>query len=264
MPFKFIILFVALITGNAYGFIPELKYIYEDLTANNKNIKTYHIKQKRTIYPSSGSEKGVELSENVFLQNPWKFARISAAGEKSWMTVYDGSQGLEIAQGRWFVPQDKFKLPILYGFYFSCEPEELTSFLSLLGITSAKTTYERIRGTFAIALYSGDNPGGPRFLLDRKSFKPIAYLNEYEGDRSGPRKGLEYVFSNYRSVAPGVFYPLIVKVFSNGNLVEKTEAQPVEVNGKVLSNVFDVKYLKEKYPKLSGRFPQENEFFLGE
>ncbi len=232
-------------TSLAFGFIPDVKYIYEDTVKGNKDIKTYRITQNKIVYDDMG-KKTAEVSEKVFIKQPWKYLKISTKENYATMIVLEGTEGLIVRGGKWIAPKSKISMPFIIGFYLSRDVDELNLFLSSKGIKKPKASLFKMNEVVSIVL---QNPAenSPLLCVDRESFWPLAYSYGYIHGKDLEDSGFYYEFGNYRKFTGRKYWPMRMKVFKKGVLKEEIDVKTVDTNVKLPDKIFSIDYLKKKY-----------------
>jgi len=241
--FFFIISFF--LPGEGGCFIPKLSYIYDELVDKNKFVNSYKIEQERTTYNEKYEEGKITLKERIFLKYPWKYARISTYDKKSRMLVSDGTGSLKVYNGKYIVPDSKIKMPLIYGFYLCKTKNELTSFLSKKLIRSSTTKLSRRNDHISILILGEKAYAG--LWVDRQSFWPLAY--SYGINKNTNASDFEYTFSSYDKITQEIYFPSKIKKYVRGKLVEQIKITKVVPNAKAPSNIFNISFLKKKYPR---------------
>jgi hypothetical protein len=227
-------------------FIPQIKYIYEELTKANKDSDTFRIIQERTLYYKEDPGENRKIKEKVFLKHPWKYAKTLSENEERKMSVIADGVQIEISEGYYREIKPREQVPLIYGFLLSRDPDQLKAFLSAKGLIMPKNRLHRLKGMVCILLESeGPERGG--LYLDRKSFRPLAY---YRGLISGADPNFAEVymeFSDYRKTGRDSYHPFRTEIYSHNRLVETVDVISVKPGAKIGANIFNIEYLKKRY-----------------
>lgn len=255
----FQILVLVFILRSAWAFIPDVNYILEDITRYNGSV-SYKFDQKRTMFDKRLPDGKVVLSEKVYLKSPWKYARLSRYGKRSVMDVYDGSEFLKIVSGKRVMLKESLKLPVLYGFYLSRNPDELRSFLSVNGIDVDTTTMARKNSLLTILFKPRENSQA-KLWIERRSFWPLVY-DHREKDFGKPYiVEFEDRFMSYGKISRGVYFPMKITRYSDGEKIEEIEVEGVQQNAKISNRLFDIGYLKKKYRISESYYSGDHSYF---
>lgn len=234
----------------------KVEYIFEQLTEGREKIKSYKIKQKRTLFDKKFENSKLEIEEEIFLVMPWRYARKSRYRGKTQLTVYDGSKALRMIGKKWETPKSKAVIPVICGFYLSRDSSDLTAFLSSKNINANRTSMSRVNELVAILFPSVDGNGSGLYV-DRESFWPISYNHKNAKTTLGEEQLVEVIFSNYKKIFPKIFFPMKSKRYENGRLLEHVEVGNVEINAEVSNNLFNIANIKRRYKRFDRSMDNE-------
>ncbi len=215
------------------------------------------VSQKLLLFRSHLEEGPIELNEKLMFIFPDVFRSDIFSEDTERIHVLSKGQSLTIFDGKITAEHetelDRYKDIILYN-----SRELLEEKLPRFGIDVSISSLGRFQGRLAYivgAQYPDESV--PQLWVDKNTFKPFRWI-VLSGTAENREVLSEFRFFEWRQVGK-IWYPMRTEFYRGDELVRMVQVDEIKVDPHFPKNLFDLRYLKSVYPRVTPVLPEKSD-----
>lgn len=233
-----------MVPGLAWGYVLQGPHLLELMIKALGQAKTLRVEQAVIVSAPSASKQPFEMKETLNYFFPDRFRsdarfdnneRIHVAAFGQALTIVGGQQVSYQANG-----VDRYKDLILLRSRILLHKMLLNNGVDV-GTTSLGRNNKRI--VYIIGAQYPDE-GTPQVWIDKESFLPVKWLYI---SSAAPKDLWAFEYNGWHK-KENFWYPSVVEVYLNQQLVRKITTTKVIVNPELILRLFDIAHLMSQYP----------------
>jgi hypothetical protein len=215
------------------------------------------VSQNLIIYQEDFEEGAIVLGEKLRYIFPDTFRSDILSENVEVIHVFSKGRSVTVIDGKITSDRetelDHYKDIILYN-----TRELLEDRLPKYGLDVYTSSLGRFQGRLAYivgAQYPDETV--PQLWIDKHTFKPFRWIL-FGGTAEGRADLLEFRFFEWRQVDK-IWYPMRIEFYQGEKLVRMIQVDEIRVNVNFPDKLFDIKYLRSTYPRVTSTEPETSE-----
>jgi len=250
----FLIGFAFVAAADAY--VPHGLHLLELMTKNMGTTNSLQVSQKLIVTSSElEGQESIELTETLMFVFPDYFRSEISSLNSERIHVVSRGDSLTIIDKKVVSESesefDRYKDVFLYNTRASLEIR-----LPQVGVDPTISSVGRFQGRIGYVLgaqYPDESVA--QIWLDRKTFRPFRWLVT-PGVFEDSAAMLEIRYYGWRQVG-SIWYPVRIEFYQSDQLVRIIQIEKLTVNPRLPGQLFDIRRLKQKYPKGGPLLPDQ-------
>jgi hypothetical protein len=229
----------------AAAYILDARFVIDRMLDQMDLPAEFQVVQRLTFFDSRLEGGRMAVPQRISYRRPARFRSDIRTRGLQRIHVAEGSHELTIVDGKLVSRKTDVMNRYRDLFTFS-DRVSLVNHLIYLGLNPAVTSYGR-DGRNVVYVIGAQYPSKapPQLWIDKERFLPVAWMIA-PGERDSGLDPILFRYENWQQAAEGV-YPGTITVYQGDRLVRKIEAETIETEVRLPSELFDIDYLKAAY-----------------